>query len=311
MNRRSYLAGAAAVSTAALFPNIIGAQTNAVRIASAYNDAYALSYFARDAGFFKQAGIDVDIQLFPNTQVALQAVATGSLDVAVADAVQIGNAVNSGVEAGFFAPSSVYTSAVPTTLICVAKDGPVKTAKDLEGRTVGVVALHSLMCVGLEEYLRQNGADNTKVKQVELNFPVMEAAVVRGTVDAVILAEPFISAAAADTRVLGDPLGAIAKNFLLSGQVAMRKWVSDNRDLAAKLAKVYAQTAAWANDHHDETANFLATYSNVPAARIRAIRRATFGSSLTAPAVQPVLDMAFKYGSLQKAVRAQSALISV
>ena len=311
MNRRSYLAGATAVSTAALFPAIIRAQTSTVRIASAYNDAYALSYFARDAGFFKQAGIDVDIQLIPNTQQALQAVATGSLDVAVADAVQIGNAVNSGIEAGFFAPSSVYTSALPTTLICVAKDGPVKSAKDLEGRTVGVVALHSLMCVGLEEYLRQNGADNTKVKQVEMNFPVMEAAVVRGTVDAVILAEPFISAAAADTRVLGDPLGAISKNFLISGQIAMRKWVADNRELAAKLAKVYVQTAAWANTHHDETANFLATYSNVPADKIRAIRRATFGTALSAPAVQPVLDMAFKYGSLQKAVRAQRALIGV
>jgi NitT/TauT family transport system substrate-binding protein len=310
MNRREILAGVAA-STAIAFPAVIRAQTKSVRIASAYNDAYALSYFARDAGFFKQAAIDVDIQLFPNTQLALQAVATGSLDVAVADAVQIGNAVNSGVDAGFFAPSSVYTSAVPTTLICVAKDGPIKTAKDLEGRTVGVVALHSLMCVGLEEYLKQNGADNTKVKQVEMNFPVMEAAVVRGTVDAVILAEPFISAASADTRVLGDPLGAISKNFLLSGQIAMRKWISDNRDLATKLAKVYVQTAAWANNHHDETANFLATYSNVPAAKIRAMRRATFGSSLTAIEVQPVLDMAFKYSSLQKAVRAQNTLITV
>jgi NitT/TauT family transport system substrate-binding protein len=297
MNRREILAGAAA-STAVAFPAVIRAQTKTVRIASAYNDAYALSYFARDAGFFKQAGIDVDVQLFPNTQLALQAVAAGSLDVAVADAVQIGNAVNSGIEVGFFAPSSVYTSAAPTTLVCVAKDGPIKTAKDLEGRTVGVVALHSLMCVGLEEYLRQNGADNTKVKQVELNFPVMEAAVVRGT-------------AAADTRVLGDPLGAISKNFLLSGQIATRKWISDNRDLASKLAKVYIQTAAWANTHHDETANFLATYSNVPAARIREIRRATFGTTLTTGQVQPVLDMAFKYNSLQRAVRAQNALITV
>jgi NitT/TauT family transport system substrate-binding protein len=146
---------------------------------------------------------------------------------------------------------------------------------------------------------------------VEMNFPVMEAAVVRGTVDAVILAEPFISAATADTRVLGDPLGAISKNFLLSGQIAMRKWISDNRDLANKLAKVYTQTAAWANTHHDETANFLATYSNVPAAKIRDMRRATFGTSLTAPEVQPVLDMAFKYSSLQKAVRAQNTLITV
>jgi len=41
------------------------------------------------------------------------------------------------------------------------------------------------------------------------------------------------------------------------------------------------------------------------------LRRATFGTSLTAAQVQPVLDMAFKYGSLQKAVRAQNTLITV
>jgi NitT/TauT family transport system substrate-binding protein len=310
MKRRDYLAGIAASSTVVFFPAVVRAQTNTVRIGSAYNDAYALSYFARDAGFFKQAGIDVDIQLFPNTQTSLQVMAAGSLDVAVADAVQIGNAVNSGIEAGFFAPSAIYTSAVPTTYICVAKDGPVKTAKDLEGRTIGVVALHSLMTVGLEQYLKDNGAEPAKVKQVELNFPVMEAAVVRGTVDAVILAEPFLSAAT-ETRVLGDPLGAISKNFLLSGQIAMRKWTVDNHELAGKLAKVYAATAAWANSHHDETAAFLSTYSNVPAAKIRAMRRATFGTSLSAAEVQPVLDMAFKYSSLQKAVRAQNTLITV
>jgi ABC-type nitrate/sulfonate/bicarbonate transport system substrate-binding protein len=143
-----------------------------------------------------------------------------------------------------------------------------------------------------------------------MNFPVMEAAVTRGTVDAVILAEPFLSAAT-ETRVLGDPLGAISKSFLLSGQIAMRKWIADNRELASKLAKVYAATAAWANSHHDETATFLSTYSNVPAAKIRAMHRATFGTSLTAAQVQPVLDMAFKYSSLQKAVRAQNALITV
>jgi NitT/TauT family transport system substrate-binding protein len=307
MNRRHYLAGLGA-STAIAFPAIIRAQVKTVRIAAAYNDAYALSYFARDGGFFKRAGIDVDVQLFPNAQTSLQAVIGGSLDVAVADAVQIGNARNSDVALGFFAPSTLYTSAAPTTIICVAKDGPVKTAKDLEGRTVGVVALNSLMTVGLQQYLKDNGADGTKVKMVEMNFPVMDAAVTRGTVDAVILAEPFLSATT-DTRLLGDPLGPIAKTFLLSGQIAMRAWIAENRELARKLEKAYVATAAWANTHHDDTAALLATYSNVPAAKIRAMRRATFATTLNAGQVQPVLDMAFRYGQITKAVRAQSSII--
>lgn len=309
MNRRHVLAGLAA-STAVSFPAVIRAQTKTVRIATNSNDTFALSYFARDGGFFKQAGIDVDIQLFLNSQASLQAVIGGSLDVAIADAVMIGNAVNSGVDLGFFAPSASYTSAAPTTYICVAQDSPIKTAKDLEGRTIGMVALHSLFTVGLEQYLKDNGADSAKVKMVEMNFPVMDAAVTRGTVDAVILGEPFLSAATG-TRILGDPYRPIAKTFLLSGQSATRKWTSANRDLASKLEKVYVATARWANSHHDETATFLSTYSNVPAEKIRAMRRATFATSLNAAQIQPVFDMAFKYGQLTKEVRAQTAIIPV
>lgn len=309
MNRRKYLAGVAAV-TAAIIPGTVQAQSRSVRIAAGSNDTYALPYFAEDGGFFKQAGIDADIRLFFNAQASLQAMIGGALDVVVGDAVQVGNAFNSGVPLGFIAPSTLYVSTAPTTYVCAAKDGPVHSAKDLENRAVAVVALSSLMTVGIQQWLKDNGADGSKVKLVEMNFPAMAAAVARGTVGAAIIAEPFLSAAT-DVRLIGDPLAPIAKEFLLCGMIAKREWVSANRDLAKSVAKTFSTTAAWANNHREDTAKILAKYSKTDVATVRAMRRATFATTLGPREIQPVLDMAFEYGQLQKPVRATDVIIPV
>jgi NitT/TauT family transport system substrate-binding protein len=309
MNRREYLTGLAAV-TAAVVPWTVRAQAARVRVASGSNDAYALSYFAKDGGFFKQAGIDPDIQLFLNAQASLQAMIGGALDVVVGDAVQVGNAFNSGVAVGFFAPSTSYASTAPTTYVCAAKDGTIRTAKDLENKAVAVVALSSLMTVGIQQWLKDNGADGTKVKLVEMNFPAMAAAVARGTVGAAILAEPFLSAAP-DVRLIGDPLAPISKEFLLCGMIATRQWVSANRDVASRFAKACSVTAAWANSHREDTAKILAEYSKTDVATVRAMKRATFSTTIGPRQIQPVLDMAFTYGQLQKPVRATDLIIPV
>ena len=310
MNRRKYLTGLAA-TTIAIVPEAVRAQPRPVRIASGSNDTYALSYFAKDAGFFERAGIDADVQLFDNAQLSLEVMIGGALDVVVGDAVQVGNAFNGGVPLGFFAPSAIYTSRVPTTYICVAKGGSVRSAKDLENGAVAVIALSSLTTVGMRQWLKDNGADTTKIKIVELPFSAMASAISRGTVLAAVIAEPFLSAAAENVRLLGDPLAPIASTFLRCGMVTTRGWVASNRDLASRLAKTYGAAAAWANDHHDETANILAAHSKITVATVRSMNRTMFSTTLGPRQVQPVLDVAFRYGVLQKAVRATDLIIPV
>ena len=310
MDRRTYLTSLAGL-TGAMLPGTIRAQTRRVRIGSGSNETYALSYFAKDGGFFERAGIDADVQLFNNAQEMQQAMAGGALDVAVGDPLQIGNAFNNGLRLGFIAPATIYSSRQPTSFLCVTKGASIRSAKDLESGTVAVVALSSLMTVGLLDWLRVNGADSTKIKMVELPFPAMAAAVSRGTVAAAILAEPFLSAAAEGIRVLGDPLAPIGSSYLLSGIITKRDWVSANTDLTGQLARAYGATSAWANSHHDETAQILASYSRINVETIRSMRRATLGTTLDPHLVQPVLDAAFKFGQLQKPTRAADLVFSV
>jgi NitT/TauT family transport system substrate-binding protein len=207
MNRRNCLTGLAALAATGI-PNGVWAQARPIRIGSGSSDQYSLSYFAQDAGFFERASIDVDVQRFTQIQTAVQALAAGELDVVVADPIQVSNAVNNGVPLGFFAPSTLYTTRVPTTFICVAKNGSVRSAKDLENGTVAVPALSSQTTVGMQQWLKENAVDAAKIKLVELSFAAMGAAVSRGTVVAAVIAEPFVTANADAMRLIGDPLAS-------------------------------------------------------------------------------------------------------
>lgn len=287
------------------------AQANRVRIGAAANDSYAVTYFAQDGGFFERARIDPDIQIFTNAQAMVQAAAGNAIDVGMADLVQVGNAYNHGVPLGFIAPAGIYDSKVPTTLICVAKNGPIRTAKDLEGQAVAVVAIASIGSVAFQEWLKANGADQAKVKLLELPFSAMAAALTRGTIAAAAIAEPFLSSARDDVRSIGDAQSVIAKSFFLSGSFASRDWVAANRDVASRLVKAFTAAAIWSNSHHDDTALILAKYAKLDPDKIRAMARATFATTLDPRMMQPILDIAFKYGQMQKPVRATDLIITV
>jgi NitT/TauT family transport system substrate-binding protein len=69
----------------------------------------------------------------------------------------------------------------------VVKDTAIKTGKDLEGKTVGTLALRS----GAQAWVDKTGGDPQKVKRVETPMPQGPQAVASGRVDAFQTTEPF------------------------------------------------------------------------------------------------------------------------
>ena len=99
-----------------------------------------------------------------------------------------------------------------THAIVVGKDSPIKSAKDLEGKTVAVNTLNNIVHLMAMAWVDKNGGNASKVKFVEIPFPQMEAALIAGKVDAISVQEPFAAAAARrpEARVLAQSLGRCA-----------------------------------------------------------------------------------------------------
>jgi hypothetical protein len=64
------------------------------------------------------------------------------------------------------------------------------------------------------------------------------------------------------------------------------------------------QSAVWANSHRAESAPILAKYTKHTVAEILASQRVTFGTEITPALIQPVIDLAVKYGLMKTRVSA-------
>jgi ABC-type nitrate/sulfonate/bicarbonate transport system substrate-binding protein len=300
-----------AAAPATLLPAPASAQASAVRIGSTPSDSFAQPYFAADQGYFTRAGLTATISNFTAGGPIVQACAAGAIDVGIADSIAIANAVHGGVPFALFAGSAFYSSSAPTTLLCVTKTSPLRTAKDIEGQTVAVANISSISTVAVKAWLEASGADLAKIKIFELPQAEMAAALVRGTVAAAFLNETFFTSERERLRVFSAPYDAVGKQFMISGWFATRDWLTRSADLAKRLTQAIYESSRWANGHHDQTAAILAKYSGMDVARIREIHRVNFATGLEPRMFQPVLDVATKYKLIEGKVSAADLIFNV
>jgi NitT/TauT family transport system substrate-binding protein len=109
--RRAILSGVAAATM--LRARRAGAQTPAtLRVSASINDTQAAAHFAEIGGFYKAAGLNVEITDFVSTGAIVSAVVGGAIDLAIATPITIVAAREQGIPAAIVAPGALY------------KDGP-------------------------------------------------------------------------------------------------------------------------------------------------------------------------------------------
>lgn len=267
-----------------------------LRVGATANDTYAEVYFGADSGIFAKAGLDVQISTFTNGAAVAAAVASGALDLGVTNPVQLANAVTNNIPFAYFCGGAYYSTAAPTTVLAVAKDSPIKTARDLEGKIVANSALKDLTQLAAVAWLTTGGADVAKIRMTEMPFAEMGPALQRGTVQAAVISEPSLTASilAGETRVFGKIFDSIAPRFYISGWFAMRPWLQANAALATRYAKANYDVARWANANRDASGKILAKYSKLSPDVISHMTRCVFAENLNPALLDPVLAVAAK-----------------
>lgn len=269
-----------------------------LRVGATANDTYAEAYYAQDAGFFSRAGLAVAVSTFPNGGAIASAIASGALDVGIGNPVQLANGIAHGIPFVYFAGGGLYDTNAPTTAICVAKDGPIREARDLEGTAVANPTIKDLTYVATVAFLQKGGADVSKVKMVEMTFSEMGPALARGTVAAAIISEPSLTVAlqSGAARVFGKVFDVIAPRFLIGGWYTTKDWYARHTAAAKRFAAVIYETARWANApaNRARSAQILAKYSKIDPQIASKMTRCTFAEGLTPAIVNPPLELAAK-----------------
>jgi len=308
--RSSFLLGLAAGAAAAM-PRAARAQSTKLRLAAPVADVYAEPFYVTAAGAFAKAGFDVEVTTVQTGTAVAAALASGAIDLGIVDVVSTVNAIVKGVPLQLVAGGGLYRSTAPYQIVAVAKDGPIHTPRDLEGRTFALPQIGGIGLAATRAWLRQSGVDPAKVNFIESPQAAMTAGIKRGTFDAAALGEPFLVPNRNAVRDIGHPLDAIAKEFLVTAWVAPRAWVEQDRARARRAVAAIYDTARWANAHQAETLAILARESKLELSGVAGMIRTPYATSLTPAVIQPVLNIATEFKLIDQQVEASSVIVAI
>ena len=299
LTRRSSFAAVASLLAAARLWAAEGADLAPLAFGTMAGDAAGESFYALEQGYFKAAGFDAKLTILNNTASLASAVAGDSLAIGFGSCIPIGRAFLSGINFKYIAPAAVYEGPpTPNVVMCV-KSASYTSGKDLNGQVVAVNGLNDLTHYEMLAWLDQTGGDLKQIRVIEIPFSEIPSALVQGRVAAGSLAEPFTTAALDTCKVIGDAAAPVGKHYMITGWFASEAWLQKNPGDGKKLQAMLLQTARWANAHHALTAPILAKYNKVTLEVAMKMTRSRYGETKPVPGLlQPVLDLASKYGSM-------------
>jgi NitT/TauT family transport system substrate-binding protein len=282
-----------------------------VRVAFMYTDAFAQAGYADAAGFFKQADVSVQLVTLPNSGSIAAAVAGGSLDVGLANPVSLANAIEQGLPFVAIAAGALFSERKPQALLLVPLSSPVQSAKDLEGKTVGLIEIRGITQTAMKSWLVKNGADPSLVHYAEMPFPAMGPAMQQNRIDAAFISEPALVALRSTTRPIGDPYSAIASEWYLNLWFTTKSWLAANPATAHRFVQAIQKSAPWVNAHPVETGAVLQKYVAIPDDVMTRVVRSQFAGDFQVSRIQPVLDVAARDGAIKRPLDAHDMIAAV
>jgi NitT/TauT family transport system substrate-binding protein len=151
---------------------------------SVLNIGYPMLTLARTLGYWKTEGYDVELMPVGASLQAIQQMVGGNAEFAEVNAsVIIQGSVKNDLPLRI-----VMANGVIDWSVAVAADGPIKSAKDIKGKTIGVFSLATGGIAYFNSFLRANGLDPAKdVELVPLGLgaPPVEA-MKSGKVDGIL-----------------------------------------------------------------------------------------------------------------------------
>lgn len=183
LSRRKLLKSGIIATAGAYVPKVVYAQSpRKVAFMQAWlpDGSNMFIYAAKNKGFYKSRGIDLEISRGFGSGAASQAVATGKFDFTMA-------AVTAAIQQTAKGLPLVITGTAhydSTMGVAVLDDSPVKQPKDLEGRKLGSTVTSGEYAF-LDLWARNANLDMSKVQRVQLDAQVRNRSLVTKDVDAI------------------------------------------------------------------------------------------------------------------------------
>ena len=232
------------------------------------NGYHSPFYLAKEKGWYKEAGLDVAISPGKGTADSIKTVGTGNAEFGFPDFGAVAKAISEGVP---ITAVAAFVHDTPAGIISFA-DKPVKTPKDLEGKSLAV-APFGATAIMLPAFAKLSNVDMGKVKTVTYNFGAMVPSFLTGKVDATI-GYYFGEYLAARTESKNKPivflrLSEFGIKTYANGIVVNNDFMAKDPKAVAAFVKTSLRALEYTYKNVDEAAGYAAKYTETPKALLK------------------------------------------
>ncbi len=253
-------------------------------------------YLGKEKGFFKKHGIELELSSAQGGAAIVPGVVSGQFQFGFSNVTSLIIAHDKGLPVKVVAAGNFSTGKDPDfSAVVVKKDSPIKSAKDLEGKTVSVNTLKNIGDTTVRESIRKAGGDPSTVKFVELAFPDMPAAVANGRVDAAWVVEPFVTIAKSQgDRVIAWNLVDTAPNLMIAAYFTSQQLEKSDPGLVKNFTAAVNQSLTYAQSHPDEVRKIVPTYTKIDAKLVNKLTLPVWDTKINTKSTQRLADLALQ-----------------
>lgn len=220
---------------------------------------------ASEKGFFADEGVQVEFQNIQTGKLAMEAVLAGRAQFASV-------VVTNVAYAGFLTDALRIIASNGLTMddaVVFPEDSPIRTAKDLKGKRIGL-AMSTSSQDFLIRLLAREGLDWKDITPVPLQPPTGLAALKGGQIDAFVTWQPWRRAIAeaydGNIRTLGNDETIYPRQTFYVGEA---RWLREHADGPPKILRALIRAEAFCRDHPDEAVAMVAKRAGLDSAAVQ------------------------------------------
>lgn len=258
-------------------------------------------YLGVKQGFFSEQHLNVTLKTAQGGAAIIPAVVSGdyqfgfsnnvSLILATSQGLKL-KVISQGVQSGSDPKSDAWA-------ILVKTGSPITDCKGLEGKTTAVNTLKNIGEVSIKAACDKSGVDVSKFKLIEMNFPDMLPALLKGQIDAMWTAEPFTTQAKqGGATVLSYNMVATEPHLSVATYFTSADYASKNSGVVKRFVAAVDKSLDYANSHPSEVRSIVPSYAKIPDAVLPAMVLPYWSHDLNKPSIDKLATLMVKYGMI-------------
>jgi len=268
MNNRIFSRVLTMVVLAVLFTagKSISAQKKPVTVKYIINNLVEVSTvdIALENGFFEKQGIKIEtVGVAGGGAASIQAVLTGNADIGSAAMPAYINAVKAGgkLKVIYGRPAMAHEKD-PGYLWIIRSDSSIRSAKDLDGKTIAMGARGAMWEYATKEYLKKNGVPLDKLSILVVPTPQHEQVLRSKQVDVIVAVSPISDKIleGGGTKVLttlyeifGKSIGSAGFGYIVRDDLSR-----ENPELVRRLVIACVETDLWTQKNPEKARQVVA-----------------------------------------------------